>query len=92
LFGLGGYGDLLASMSLPDRPEVVLGRELANGASLEEAQTRAKLRIEAIELVPRIARFAQKRGVHCEVFTALSHILEGSVDVEELVTALLSGG
>ena len=35
LYGLGGYGDLLASMALPDRPEVVLGRALGRGASLE---------------------------------------------------------
>ncbi|MEQ9319425.1 MAG: NAD(P)-binding domain-containing protein, partial [Polyangiaceae bacterium] len=71
-YGLAGYGDLLASLSLPDRPEVVLGRELAGGASLEDAQQAAKLRIEAIELVPRVARFARGRGVRCPIFDALA--------------------
>lgn len=90
-YGLGGYGDLLASMALPDRPEVVLGRELANGASLEAAQHAAKLRIEAVELVPRMVRFAQKRQVGCGIFTALADILQGDVAPEEIVTALFKG-
>lgn len=87
-YGLAGYGDLLASLSLPDRPEVVLGRELAGGASLEDAQQAAKLRIEAIELVPRVARFARGRGVRCPIFDALAAILEGRASAEDVVRAL----
>lgn len=90
LYGLAGYGDLLASMALPDRPEVVLGRELGRGASLEQAQDKASLRIEAIELVPRIARFAQRRGVGCTVFSALADILRGRGKPEDLVRALFA--
>ncbi len=97
-YHLGGYGDLLASMSLPDRPEVVLGRELAGGASLDEAQRAAKLRVEAIELVPRIARFAETRGVRCAIFSALASILEakgspvgrGPAEPEDIVRALFA--
>jgi glycerol-3-phosphate dehydrogenase (NAD(P)+) len=90
LYGLGGYGDLVASILLPGRPEVVLGRELARGVSLGEARRRARLRVEAIELVPRIVRFAQAHGVRCEVFVALGAIIEGAVDPGSIVRALFA--
>jgi glycerol-3-phosphate dehydrogenase (NAD(P)+) len=90
LYGLGGYGDLVASMALPDRPEVVLGRELAKGASLSEAQDRARLRVEAIELVPRIARFAQRHGAPHAIFSALSDLLGGKKAAEEVIRALFA--
>jgi glycerol-3-phosphate dehydrogenase (NAD(P)+) len=87
-FGLGGYGDLLASMALADRPEVVVGRELARGASLDRAQEVAALRVEAVELVPRITRFAKSRDVPCAVFSALSELLRGEAKPEAVVAAL----
>ena len=90
LYGLGGYGDLLASMALPDRPEVVLGRELAGGATLEQARQRAKLRVEAIELLPRIANFAKRQAVQCSIFVALRSIVEGTGEPESIVRALFS--
>jgi glycerol-3-phosphate dehydrogenase (NAD(P)+) len=90
-YGLGGYGDLLASMALTDRPEVVLGRELARGAKLEEARLRARLRVEAIDLVPRVAAFARSRGVSCPVLDAIGKILESSSDAEAIVRALFRG-
>jgi glycerol-3-phosphate dehydrogenase (NAD(P)+) len=89
-FGLGGYGDLLASMALPDRPEVVLGRELAGGATLSDAQARAELRIEAVDLVPRIARFAHRAGVPSPVFDALAAILRGEIGAEQVLRALFA--
>ncbi len=89
-YGLGGYGDLLASMALPDRPEVVVGRELASGASLEHAQKVARLRVEAVELVPRIARFAAREGLKCNIFFALADILRGEAHPEAVVRALFA--
>lgn len=78
MFGLGGYGDLLASIALADRPEVVLGRALARGQTLDEAVAQAKLRVEAIGLIPRIVRFARESRVHVATFDALQEILEGA--------------
>jgi glycerol-3-phosphate dehydrogenase (NAD(P)+) len=90
LYGLGGYGDLLASMVLTDRPEVVLGRELAGGATLAQAQERARLRVEAIELVPRIARFAQRRAVPSAIFGALADVLGENQAPETIIRALFA--
>lgn len=78
LFGLGGYGDLLASMALEDRPEVILGRVLGEGSNLQVAQQAARLRIEAVDLVPRVVRFAEERGIKCPMFHSLVKILEGA--------------
>lgn len=90
MLGLGGYGDLLASMALKDRPEVVLGRALAGGASLEEAVARAKLRVEAIALIPRIVRFAKESRIPAPMFDALADTLTG-VKAPAIVEKMFSG-
>ena len=78
MLGLGGYGDLLASIALEDRPEVRLGRALGRGQTLDEAVAQAKLRVEAIALIPRIVRFAKESRVHAATFDALEEILAGA--------------
>ncbi|EYF06642.1 NAD(P)-binding domain-containing protein [Chondromyces apiculatus] len=77
MLGLGGYGDLLASIGLEDRPEVVLGRALARGRSIEDAVAEARLRVEAIPLIPRVVQFARARGVQSSTFEALERVLQG---------------
>jgi glycerol-3-phosphate dehydrogenase (NAD(P)+) len=78
MLGLGGYGDLLASIALDDRPEVLLGKALARGRSLEDAIVEARLRVEAITLIPRIVSFAKERRVPAATFDALAEILHGA--------------
>jgi glycerol-3-phosphate dehydrogenase (NAD(P)+) len=78
VLGLGGYGDLLASIRLEGRPEVVIGRALARGRSLDEAVSEAQLRVEAIALVPRVVQLAREARVHAPTFDALAGILEGA--------------
>jgi glycerol-3-phosphate dehydrogenase (NAD(P)+) len=78
MLGLGGYGDLLASIALEDRPEVLLGKALARGRSLDEAIAEAKLRVEAIPLIPRIVAFAKEQRVPATTFEALLDILKGA--------------
>ena len=77
MLGLGGYGDLLASIALEDRPEVVLGKALARGQTLDQAVSEAKLRVEAIELIPRLSSFAKESKVPAVTFDALVDILKG---------------
>jgi glycerol-3-phosphate dehydrogenase (NAD(P)+) len=77
MLGLGGYGDLLASIALEDRPEVVLGKALARGRTLDEAVAEARLRVEALGLIPRIVAFAKLRGVSAGTFEALERVLQG---------------
>jgi glycerol-3-phosphate dehydrogenase (NAD(P)+) len=77
MFGLGGYGDLLASIALEDRPEVVLGRALAKGKPLAQALAEAELRVEAVPLIPRIVAFAKDHKVNAAGFEALAAMLDG---------------
>lgn len=91
LLGLAGYGDLLASIGQAERPEIVLGRALATGRSLDEAMREAKLRIEAIELIPRVVSWAERHGVRAPIFTALGRGVLGSRPAEEIVHDLMTG-
>jgi glycerol-3-phosphate dehydrogenase (NAD(P)+) len=77
IYGLGGYGDLLASIALDQRPEVVVGRMLAQGKTLDQAIDEARLRVEAIDLIPRVCAFAKKHGVQAPAFDGLARMLEG---------------
>lgn len=77
IYGLGGYGDLLASIALDHRPEVVIGRALAKGRSLEEARKEAELRVEAVDLIPRLLAFARANGLATPAFEGLARMLEG---------------
>jgi glycerol-3-phosphate dehydrogenase (NAD(P)+) len=78
LLGLAGYGDLLASITQTERPEVIVGTALATGSSREEAMKIAHMRVEAVELIPRVARWAEQHDVRAPIFRALaSGVLDG---------------
>jgi glycerol-3-phosphate dehydrogenase (NAD(P)+) len=72
LLGLAGYGDLLASIAQAERPEVIVGRSLAKGLTPAEAAKAAELRVEALDLIPRVAGWAEAAGVRSPIFRALS--------------------
>jgi glycerol-3-phosphate dehydrogenase (NAD(P)+) len=72
LLGLAGYGDLLASIAQAERPEVIVGQALAKGLSPAEAAKAAELRVEALDLIPRIARWTDAAGVRAPIFHALA--------------------
>jgi glycerol-3-phosphate dehydrogenase (NAD(P)+) len=80
LLGLAGYGDLLASIAQDERPEVVVGRELARGKSIEEARAAARLHVEAVHLIPRISRWCRAHGVNAPIFHAIANgvLMNGS--------------
>jgi len=90
LLGLAGYGDLLASISQAERPEVRMGTALGKGMLREEAVKVAELRVEALDLIPRVARWADARGVRAPIFRALAGgVVEGrkpEAILQELMT------
>jgi glycerol-3-phosphate dehydrogenase (NAD(P)+) len=90
LLGLAGYGDLLACAGQPDRPEVAVGSALGRGASLEEATKAAKHRVEALELIPRIAAWAKGRRVSAPIMNALAQGVLASTPMSEIVQQLMS--
>ncbi|MBM4358458.1 MAG: glycerol-3-phosphate dehydrogenase [Deltaproteobacteria bacterium] len=77
IYGLAGYGDQLASIAQDARPEVVVGRALAEGKSIEAATLEARLRVEAIGLVPQLVSFARASGLSVPTFDAIGRVLDG---------------
>lgn len=78
LLGLAGYGDLLASIAQTERPEILVGAALAKGLPRGEAAKAGGLRVEALELIPRVSHWAEAHGVRAPIFRALaSGVVEG---------------
>ena len=71
LLGLAGYGDLLASIAQTERPEVRVGEALAKGQSVDEAVAAVGQRVEAIELIARVANWGASKRARLPVFDAL---------------------
>ena len=71
LLGLAGYGDLLASISQTERPEVRVGEALARGESVTQAVAGVGQRVEAVDLIARIAAWGASKGARFPVFDAL---------------------
>lgn len=90
LLGLAGYGDLLASISQSERPEVIVGAALARGKQADEATRAAPLRVEAVDLVPRVAAWAELRGVRAPIFRALAAGVQGSRQAEAILSELMT--
>lgn len=90
LLGLGGYGDLLASVEMKTRPEVLLGRALAQGASMTDALERAGARVEAVELLPKLVRFAERHQVRAPIFAALERGLHKTASPRSLLDELMT--
>ena len=90
LLGLAGYGDLLASVEQPGRPEIILGAALAGGKTLAEAKQEATLRIETLELIPRVASWAAEHKVSAPIFHALTHGVLAAKSAAEVAHQLMT--
>jgi glycerol-3-phosphate dehydrogenase (NAD(P)+) len=91
LLGLAGFGDLLAAVGQERRPEVMLGRALGRGASLEDALAVAKQRIEAVELAPRVVTWAEAHGVRVPIFRTLVQGVLAAKPKRDIVHELMTG-
>jgi glycerol-3-phosphate dehydrogenase (NAD(P)+) len=90
LLGLGGYGDLLASIEQEQRPEVRLGRAMAKGSDLNEVRSALGERVEAVELIPRILAWTASRGVRAPIFEALAKGLTKKLTPDGIVQELMT--
>ncbi len=90
LLGLAGFGDLLASITQEERPEVLFGIALAKGASTDDAMRAAKLRVEAGSLIPKIAAWAEARSVRAPILRALADALAQTKQISTLLSELMT--
>ncbi|MBX3192892.1 MAG: NAD(P)-binding domain-containing protein [Labilithrix sp.] len=90
LLGLAGYGDLLASITQAERPEVIVGTALGRGMRREDAIKAAPLRVEALELIPRVAKWAEANDVRAPIFKALSSGVAFGKNVDAILHELMT--
>jgi glycerol-3-phosphate dehydrogenase (NAD(P)+) len=90
LLGLAGYGDLLASITQAERPEVIIGTALGRGKARDEASKSAPIRSEALELIPRVARWAEQRGVRAPIFRALAAGVGNGMKADSILQELMT--
>jgi glycerol-3-phosphate dehydrogenase (NAD(P)+) len=90
LLGLAGYGDLLASIEQPERPEVKLGLALSRGLDMDAARAEAKERIEAIELIPRVVQWASEREVRVPILQALCSAIQNGKKSSQVLAELMT--
>ena len=91
LLGLAGYGDLLATVAQPERPEVLVGEALAQGKSLEQALAEVHQRVEAVELTGQLVAWAEARDVKAPVFGLLARSVLTGRTSDALVRELMRG-
>ena len=89
LSGLAGHGDLLAVMAGDERPEVRLGRALAEGRSLDEAAREAGAHIEGVKLASRLAAHAERLGLEAPICRTIVDVLEGT-PAQDAIRALMA--
>jgi len=77
LYGLAGFGDLIAVVARQDRPEGQLGRALGSGKSLEEAGKLAGAHIEGVSIAERLAAHAERLKLDAPITRAIVGVLEG---------------
>jgi glycerol-3-phosphate dehydrogenase (NAD(P)+) len=87
--GLACFGDLLAAVAGSDRPELVLGRALAEGATPKAALLRAGGNIEGIEVARRVAEFGKRRKIRTPLSDVIAEMVSGGLTAAEGVRQLM---
>lgn len=87
--GLAGFGDLFASIGEEARPEIRLGEALARGEELDATLATLGQRIEAVELAPLVAAFAERRRVKAPIVTTIATGILARRPADDLIRALM---
>ena len=87
--GLACFGDLLAAAAGSDRPEIELGRALAEGATPKAALLRAGGNIEGIEVARRVAEFGRRHKIRTPLADVMSSLVGGELTASEAVRSLM---
>lgn len=87
--GLACFGDLLAAVAGSDRPELELGRALAEGATPKAALLRAGGNIEGIEVARRVSEFGKRRRIRTPLADVISEMVAEQVSASEAVRMLM---
>ncbi|PRP93617.1 NAD(P)-binding domain-containing protein [Enhygromyxa salina] len=87
--GLACFGDLLAAVAGSDRPELELGRALAEGATPNAALLRAGGNIEGIEVARRVSTFGTRRKIETPLADVIAKMVGGELSASQAVRTLM---
>ncbi|HJU31943.1 MAG TPA: NAD(P)H-dependent glycerol-3-phosphate dehydrogenase [Hyphomicrobiaceae bacterium] len=90
LMGLSGLGDLLLTCGSPQSRNMSLGRALGQGQSLAAVLGSRRSVAEGVYTAAAVAKVARERNVDMPIAAAVHAIVEGRLDVDAAITALLS--
>ena len=90
LTGLACVGDVLAGMAGDERPELLLGRLVGNGAPLDEALKKVGANVESTAVAARLQRYAERHGEEVPITAAVAAVLDGRLAGPDAVKLLMS--
>src|SRR3954471_14843983 len=82
MIGLAGTGDLVATALAPQSRNRRAGELLAAGVSAAEIPQRIGQAVEALDLVPLLARALERAGVDAPVTSGLSRLIAGDLPLD----------
>lgn len=85
MIGLAGTGDLVGTALAPQSRNRRAGELLAEGVPAEEIPARIGQAVEALDLVPLLARALERANVEAPIVTALAGLIEGELPLDEWV-------
>lgn len=88
--GLAGYGDLLAAVAGDGRPELAIGRAIAEGQALEQIGASGGAYFEGLESAGRIAAYARRTKQYAPVISVCAQAFAREIPASEAVAALMS--
>jgi glycerol-3-phosphate dehydrogenase (NAD(P)+) len=87
--GLACFGDLLAAVAGSERPELELGRAIAEGATPSAALERAGGNIEGIEVARRVSEFGKRRKIRTPLADVISELVSDRLSATDAVRELM---
>jgi glycerol-3-phosphate dehydrogenase (NAD(P)+) len=86
LIGLAGTGDLVGTALAPQSRNRRAGELLAQGVPAAEIPARIGQAVEALDLVPLLARALERAAVPAPIVSALAGLISGELPLEEWVS------
>src|SRR4051812_26434079 len=86
LIGLAGTGDLVGTALAPQSRNRRAGELLAQGVPAAEIPGRIGQAVEALDLVPLLARALERAGIAAPIVSALAGLISGELPLEEWVS------
>jgi glycerol-3-phosphate dehydrogenase (NAD(P)+) len=83
--GRAGTGDLVATALAPSSRNRSAGELLAQGVPAAEIPERIGQAVEALETVRLLAQALERSGLEAPVVTALAHLIEGSMPLDDWI-------